>query len=129
MVFAFPLSKPLGTSFQRIWGANLTGIREIQMNWGARAFRLSLLPLMPRLATYPGLVRVSAGAGFKPVATLATSFKKVKEIEEYRENFSDLGGKGGNPGYCAHGVLCALPKAITERAPNRVKNTVKGNKQ
>jgi hypothetical protein len=39
------------------------------------------MPPLPRLATLRGLKLVRVGAGFKPVATLATYFKKVIKIE------------------------------------------------
>jgi hypothetical protein len=56
------------------------------------------LPPLPRLATPSGFDLLNVGEGLQPVATLATCFKKVFEIEQLRESFSILGGKGGKTG-------------------------------
>ena len=95
------------------------------MNQTEWLLRPSALPPLPRLATTGGLRLVRGGASFEPVATLATSFKKIVEIKEYGESFSVLRGKGGNPGYSAHGVLRVFPKSVIERASDRVKSIVK----
>jgi hypothetical protein len=56
--------------------------------------------------------------GVEPVAILATCFEKIFEIEELRERFSVLGGKGGKPCYAAHGVQRELQKSASQRAPD-----------
>ncbi len=83
-----------------------------------RALALPPLPPLPRLATPRGFDLLNVGAGLQPVATFATCFEKVFEIEELRESFSVLGGKGGKPGYAAHGVLRAMQKSASQRAPH-----------
>ena len=88
------------------------------MNQTEWLFRPSVLPPLPRLATTGGLRLLRGGAGFESVATLATSFKKIVEIKEYGESFSVLGGKGGKPGYAAHGELRAMQKSAPQRAPH-----------
>ena len=45
------------------------------------------LPPLPRLATPRGFALLRGGEGLQPLATLATCFKKVIEIEELRESF------------------------------------------
>ena len=97
------------------------------MNQTEWLLRPPALPHLPRLTTTGGLIFVRVGAIFEHVATLATSFKKIVEIKEYGENFSILRGKGGNPGYSAHGVLRVFPKSVSERASDRVQNIVKAS--
>jgi len=84
-------------------------------DWHHRALAL---PPLPRLARPRVFDLLSGGGGLEPVATLATCFEKVFEIEELREIFSVLGGKGGKPGYAAHGVQCELQKSTSQRAPD-----------
>ena len=98
-----------------------------QTEWLIQPSVLPPLPPLPRLATTGSLRLVRGGASFEPVATLATFFKKIVEIKEYGESFSVLGGKGGNHGYSAHGVLRVFPKSVSERASDRVQNMVKAS--
>jgi len=100
---------------------------ETTVNQTEWLLRPPALPHLPRLTTTGGLILVRVGAIFEHVATLATSFKKIVEIKEYGESFSVLGGKGGNPGYSAHGVLRVFPKSVSERASDRVQNIVKAS--
>ncbi len=92
-------------------------MRETTVNQTEWLLRPSALPPLPRLATTGGLRLLRGGAGFEPVATLATSFKKIVEIKEYGESFSVLGGKGGKPGYAAHGELRAMQKSAHPKSP------------
>ncbi len=80
-------------------------------DWCHRALAL---PPLPRLAIPRGSDLLSGGAVLQPFATLATCFEKVFEIEELRESFSVLCGKGGKPGCAAHGDLCAMQNSAPQ---------------
>lgn len=84
-------------------------------DWRHRALTM---PPSSRFATPRGFDLLSVGAGLQPFATHATCFEKVFLIEELRESFSVLGGKGGKPGFAAHGVQRALQKSASQRAPD-----------